>query len=123
MDVAVNEFINEEVLPMFVVVFEFVVRTGKEDEFKQAWRKTTQGIYLFKGSLGSRLHRDEEGRFIAYAQWPDRQSWERSGEIAMSGEYEQHRQAMHDALNLDTTRILFKLDVEADYLQSRPFAF
>lgn len=108
---------------MFTVVFEFVVKAGKENEFIQAWRKTTQGIYLFKGSLGSRLHRDEEGRFIAYAQWPDRQSWEKSGEISMTDEYERHRQTMHDALNLNATRILFKLDVEADYLQSRPFTF
>ena len=29
------------------------------------------------GGLGSRLHRGEDGLWLAYARWPDRASWER----------------------------------------------
>ncbi len=106
---------------MFVVMFEFVVKPGCEDAFLQHWPKTTQGIYLFCGSLGSRLHRNENGEFIAYAQWPDKATWEKAAEVAMSDEYESHRQAMRDALNLEETRILYKMEVDIDYLQRRPF--
>jgi hypothetical protein len=30
------------------------------------------------GSLGSRLHRADDGTLVAYAQWPSRQQWESS---------------------------------------------
>lgn len=107
---------------MFIVMFEFVPKTGKEADFLCAWPKVTQGIYLLHGSLGSRLHKDEEGRWIAYAQWPDRATWEQAATNSMSEDYEQQRMHMHDALNLETTRILYKMDVACDYLQRRPFA-
>ena len=107
---------------MFIVMFEFVPKTGKEADFLRAWPKVTQGIYLFHGSLGSRLHKDEEGRWIAYAQWPDRATWEQAAANIMSEDYEQQRTHMHNALNLEATRILYKMDVACDYLQRRPFA-
>ncbi|HCB09229.1 MAG TPA: antibiotic biosynthesis monooxygenase, partial [Alteromonas sp.] len=31
---------------MFIVMFEFVPKTGKEADFLCAWPKVTQGIYL-----------------------------------------------------------------------------
>jgi len=107
---------------MFVVMFEFVVKEGAEEQFLTAWANTTQGIYLFKGSLGSRLHRDKHGAFIAYAQWPDEQTYRNAAAIIMSNEYETERKRMHDSLNLDITRTLYELEVETDYLQRRPFA-
>lgn len=51
---------------MFIVMIEFVVKEGCEKQFIEKWAKVTQGIYLFKGSLGSRLHRNENGELIAY---------------------------------------------------------
>ena len=106
---------------MFIVMFEFVVKEGFEAQFLCAWAKTTQGIYLFKGSLGSRLHRDKNGSFIAYAQWPDEATYRKATDIKMSAEYEQHRKNMHDSLNLESTRTLHEMDVEVDYLQRRIF--
>lgn len=107
---------------MFIVMFEFVPMPGKEADFLAAWPKVTQGIYLFKGSLGSRLHKNEDGQWIAYAQWPDRATWEHSEALRMRDDYESQRTRMHDALNLQDTRILYKMDVVCDYLQRRPFA-
>ncbi|OKY25031.1 antibiotic biosynthesis monooxygenase [Thalassotalea sp. PP2-459] len=107
--------------PSFAVIFEFVVKEGYEEQFISAWSQTTQGIYLFKGSLGSRLHRNKDGALIAYAQWPDEQTYRKAANIEMSAEYEQHRKVMLDSLNLERTRTLFEMEVEFDYLQRRSF--
>jgi heme-degrading monooxygenase HmoA len=106
---------------MFVVMFEFVVKQGFEEQFLTAWPKTTQGIYLFKGSLGSRLHRTSDNAFIAYAQWPDEKTYRQAFDITMSEEYEVQRELMRDSLNLTSTKTLFEMEVEIDYLQRRSF--
>lgn len=31
--------------------------------------------------LGSRLHKAEDGTFVAYAQWKDKETWEKAQEI------------------------------------------
>jgi hypothetical protein len=36
----------------------------------------TEAIRDHRGGLGSRLHTDDDGWWIAYAQWPDRESWD-----------------------------------------------
>ena len=107
---------------MFIVMFEFVVKEGFEEQFLASWPTTTQGIYLFKGSLGSRLHRDKNGAFIAYAQWPDEETYRKASDIAMSDEYENQRKLMRDSLNLEATKIIYEMEVEFDYLQRRVFA-
>lgn len=107
---------------MFIVMFEFVVRPGCEAHFLRVWPETTQGIYLFKGSLGSRLHRDKSGAFIAYAQWPDEATYRKAASITMSDKYESSRRLMHESLNLEATRTLYEMHIETDYLQRRPFA-
>lgn len=61
---------------MFCVVYRFDVHEGREDEFVEVWTLLTERILAHQGSLGSRLHRDRAGAFIAYAQWPTRTRWE-----------------------------------------------
>jgi heme-degrading monooxygenase HmoA len=107
---------------MYVVMFEFAVKPGFEAQFIENWPLVTQGIYLFKGSLGSRLHKSASGEYIAYAQWPTKSAWRVSTDITMSKDYEQYRQNMHQALNLQSTKIIYQMEVEIDYLQLRPFA-
>lgn len=106
---------------MFIVMFEFVVKPGYEAQFLSAWPKTTQGIFLFKGSLGSRLHRDKDGTFIAYAQWPDEDTYRQASKIDMSAEYERQRQLMRESLNIESTKTLYEMEVEIDYLHRRGF--
>lgn len=107
---------------MFIVMFEFVVKNGFEEQFLATWSRTTQGIYLFKGSLGSRLHRTLEGDFIDYAQWPDEDTYRQSAHINMDEKFEAQRQLMHDSLNLTSTKVLYEMEVEQDYLHPIPFA-
>ncbi len=47
-----------------------------EEDFRRAWSEMTKLILKECGSLGSRLHRSEDGSWIAYAQWPSREQWE-----------------------------------------------
>ncbi|HEY9789269.1 MAG TPA: antibiotic biosynthesis monooxygenase [Candidatus Obscuribacterales bacterium] len=61
---------------MFVAVYSFKLKPNMEEQFQQAWAERTKEIIKASGSFGSRLHRNEDGTFVAYAQWPSRKAWE-----------------------------------------------
>ena len=63
---------------MFIALYRWSVKEGQEHRFREGWRRLTEEIYRQRGSYGSRLHRAEDGTWVAYAQWPDRQAWEAS---------------------------------------------
>ena len=65
----------------FCVVYRFRIRAGTEDAFVEAWSRLTRLIRDERGGLGSRLHRSDDGDWVAYAQWPDRATWERSSAL------------------------------------------
>lgn len=60
---------------MFVVIIQFDLKEGKEESFVMAWKSLTELIYQHEGSLGSRLHKTAHLTYIAYAQWPERDTW------------------------------------------------
>lgn len=62
----------------FCVVYRFKVRPGQEADFQAAWTDLTLAYKKNRGGLGSRLHRAEDGLWVAYAQWPNKQMWEES---------------------------------------------
>ncbi len=68
---------------MFVAVYWWRVKPGKEEQFRAAWRRGTELITAKYGSYGSRLHRDRDGRFVGYAQWPDYETWKRAFDAKM----------------------------------------
>ena len=55
--------------PGFVVLYRWKIKPGHEVEFVEAWTEMTE-ILRARGSLGSRLHRGNDGLWYAYAQWP-----------------------------------------------------
>ncbi|MDP3917220.1 MAG: hypothetical protein Q8Q42_02945 [Nanoarchaeota archaeon] len=62
---------------MFAVIYRWKLREEvSEGEFTRHWHDETQKIYLTYGSLGSCLHKVEDGTFLAYAKWPSRDNWE-----------------------------------------------
>ena len=72
---------------MFIAVYRWKLKEGREHSFREGWRRRTEEIYRRCGSLGSRLHRAEDGTWVAYAQWPDRRAWEASqGSAAVDAE-------------------------------------
>jgi quinol monooxygenase YgiN len=72
---------------MFIALYRWEVKEGQEERFREGWRRLTEEIYALRGSHGSRLHRAEDGTWVAYAQWPDRRAWEASqGSVAVDAE-------------------------------------
>ena len=69
---------------MFVALYRWKLKEGREQKFREGWRRRTAEIYRECGSLGSRLHRAEDGTWVAYAQWPDRLAWEAARQVAVS---------------------------------------
>jgi len=60
----------------FAVIYRWRLIPGREDDFREAWAEVTRSIILERGGLGSRLHRADDGTWMAYAQWRDRACWE-----------------------------------------------
>ena len=65
----------------FAVLYQWQVKPGKIRQFATAWGDMTDALKAERGALGSRLHRSEQGTWMAYAQWPDRATYERVGTL------------------------------------------
>lgn len=83
---------------MFVAVYWWRVKPGKEDQFRAAWRRGTELITEKYGSCGSRLHRDRDGRFVGYAEWPDQATWQRAFDAKMVYDDPETRRSFVDAI-------------------------
>ena len=83
---------------MFVAVYGWRVDPEKEEQFRQAWHRGTELITRIYGSYGSRLHRDRDGRFVAYAEWPDEATWRAAVEQKMAYDEPETRAAFLDAI-------------------------
>ena len=66
---------------MFIALYRWKVKEGHEKNFLEGWHRRTEEIYRACGSLGSRLHRAEDGVWVAYAQWPDRRTYDAAQSI------------------------------------------
>jgi len=55
---------------MYIALYEFKVKSGFEKQFEDNWGIVTEHIHKVRGSLGSRLHKADDGTYVAYAQWP-----------------------------------------------------
>lgn len=63
----------------YTVIYSFKILDGKENAFVHNWTELTRLIYEYEGSYGSRLHKADSHLFIGYAQWPDKETYDRSG--------------------------------------------
>jgi heme-degrading monooxygenase HmoA len=66
---------------MFAVLYRWKLKPGTEETFREAWKAMTETIKVQRGTVGSRLHRTDDGEFVAYAVWPSRQLWEAAGKL------------------------------------------
>ena len=98
---------------MFCAVYRFNVRPGLEEQLEDSWAKLTDLIYEHEGSLGSRLHRTPDGVYIAYAQWPARETWENAS--SLPPEADPVRRAMREAC--ESIETVYELEVVDDRLQ------
>jgi heme-degrading monooxygenase HmoA len=60
--------------PGFAVLYRWRLHPGMEDSFVQAWSRISELLFTQRGSLGSRLHRGDDGLWYSYAQWPSAQA-------------------------------------------------
>ena len=60
---------------MFIALYEFKIKSGFEKQFEENWAIVTESIFIVRGSLGSRLHKVQDGRYVAYAQWPSEEQY------------------------------------------------
>lgn len=100
---------------MFIAIYQFKVKPGKNADFISAWEALTQLIYEYEGSLGSRLHQQDDTVYIAYAQWPDKETWKNSGD-KLPASADPIRKRMKSACEQIET--LFELDTVSDLLKT-----
>lgn len=103
---------------MFTVIYSFKVKPNRELEFIDSWNGLTSLIYKHEGSLGSRLHSVKENYFIAYAQWPDKETWKNSGDNLPDLAVEFRKGMKESCISIDT---LYKMDVVSDLLKKNLF--
>ena|SRR5690606_12884524 len=68
-----------EISNKFTLIYSFKIVDGKEKDFIHCWTELTKLIYEFEGSYGSRLHKVDDKLFIAYAQWPNKETFNKAG--------------------------------------------
>lgn len=54
---------------MFIAFYCWRIKKGLEQQFIDAWSEVTAYYVEHFDSLGSRLHRGDDGLFYGYAQW------------------------------------------------------
>ncbi len=62
---------------MFVVVYRWRLKSGRERDFTRSWEAVTEAIRRDCGSHGSALFRGNDETYSAIAIWPDRDTRER----------------------------------------------
>ena len=55
---------------MVIYLYRWKLKPDKEKQFQEAWAYVTEQLRDHCGSLGSRLHRGDDGLWYGYAQWP-----------------------------------------------------
>lgn len=102
----------------FTVIYSFQIHEGKDQEFIAAWKGLTELIYEHRGSLGSRLHKLNDSEYIAYAVWPDKETFA-DITTTMPDSAAIFRSAMRDACsNIET---VYEMNVVEDLIKSQPF--
>lgn len=104
---------------MFSVIYTFKVKPGLEEGFIESWVGLTQLIYSNGGSLGSKLHKAQNGNYVAYAQWPSREAWESSGSKLPIGEAKIFRDQMRSSCSEIETK--YELELIEDLTKVKKF--
>lgn len=61
--------------PGFVAIYRWQLKPGCEDAARAAWRVEAERYRARYGSCGARLHRADDGTFVATAFWRSREAW------------------------------------------------
>jgi len=101
---------------MYVVLYTIIIKPNQEEKFIEAWKGLTALIYKYEGSLGSRLHKNDALNFFAYAQWPDKNTFDKAGGN-LPEEANHFRNAMK--ASCEKFEVLEKFEMIEDLLKSK----
>ena len=59
---------------MFAVIYRAYIKLDKEDEYQNSWRIVADYFINHRSALGSCLHKSDDGMWIAYSRWPDKET-------------------------------------------------
>lgn len=59
---------------MFAAIYQGYVKPGRESEYQQLWSRIACYFVEQRGAIGSTLHQAEDGRWVAYSRWPDKET-------------------------------------------------
>ena len=96
---------------MFVMLYRWKLRLGKEEQFIAAWSDITDYFRREFDSLGSRLHLGDDGLYYAFAQWKSAEDLEKA--FAESEEIEAGKR-MSEAIEERLPSV--QLEIMADFL-------
>lgn len=99
---------------MIAVIIKFKVKVNQEKVFVENWKQLTKFIYKYENSLGSRLHKENDLNYIAYAQWPDKETLHNT-DSKLPKEAVEVRKRMRNAC--EKVEKLFELELTEDLLK------
>jgi len=100
---------------MFLVLYEWRAKAGKEAQFEEGWRRGTLAITRKYGSYGSRLGRTADGRYVGAAEWPDEDTWKAAMAQGMAYD-DPEAKAMFDAATQDGGAPILGMTILTDLL-------
>jgi len=59
---------------MFAVIYRCTIYPERESEYRHVWRQITHYLKSQRGALGSCLHKTEQGEWVAYSRWPNKET-------------------------------------------------
>ena len=98
---------------MLTALYRWKIKPGFEQQFIDCWSQVTLCLREEHGSLGSRLHRGNDGLYYGYAMWP---SLEQRNMAFEKGVEHPARPRMAEAIEESFPEIL--LEVVADHLRT-----
>lgn len=100
--------------PGFAVLYRWRLHPDSEDSFIEGWSQVSKLLLEHRGSLGSRLHRGDDGIWYSYAQWPSAEA--RANAFAAGSVDPAASKKMRDAIAEELPEIV--LDSIVDFLVS-----
>jgi len=96
---------------MFIVLYRWRIKPELEQQFIAAWSEITALIRENFDSLGSRLHRGNDGLFYGYAQWKSAE--QRENYVKVFPDFP-GREKMREAVEESFPEVI--LEIASDYL-------
>jgi len=103
---------------MFTAVYRWKLKKDNEERFIEGWRRRrTEEIYRKCGSLGSRLHKAEDGIWVGIAQWTNKETWKAMQNVSVDDM--EAVEMMRDSIEESLPSIF--MEVVEDLWQAKPF--